>query len=73
VVNAAATAKNRVLLDAINSGASAVTGSGSPNGPTTFNLYDANNVLLGTMQGVAVNAYGQESAKQARQKARATR
>ena len=48
-------------------------GAGSPNGPVTFNLYDADNILIGSMQGVAVGVYGQESAKQARQRGRAMR
>jgi len=61
VVNAAATARNRAQLDAINSGQQVGAGSGSPNGPTTFNLYDANNVLLGTMHGVATNAIGAQA------------
>jgi TP901 family phage tail tape measure protein len=49
------------------------TGSGSPNGPVTFNLYDKDNILIGSMQGVAVDVFGAESAKVARQRGRAGR
>jgi tape measure domain-containing protein len=46
-----------------------ISGSGSPNGPVTIHLYDKDNVLIGTMQGV----FAKESANLARQKGRATR
>lgn len=61
------TGKLNALLD------QAMQGGNTSSGTAVFNLYDADNVLLGTIHGVAINAASETSARIERQRGRATR